>query len=236
MKKVVLAIIPFNNKFVAVSKRYDYNILTLPGGKVEECESVDAALDREVSEETGLQVVNKELFNISVYDNYQTFCYLVKEYKGELKNNADLILANEGITKYVDYTEILNKGLYSDYNSRIFEMYFEYINSNGALQRYFGLKPNGTEIETYLVNYDEYLAITTIFTLHKSYEEAAKYEYAKKAFEINIAELNLNELQNKMLYYKNEAKCDINTATDYFRQANQEEWEKYIKTINNYGK
>jgi len=65
--------------------RDDREYWVVPGGSVEEGESVEEALDREIMEELGIRVIEKELlFKIESIGRLE-YCFLIKEYMGEPK-------------------------------------------------------------------------------------------------------------------------------------------------------
>ena len=70
--------------------KYAYRKLAMPAGHLEEGESVDEALVREMKEELGIKLTDYELVQImslngdtGVYDSY---FYLCKGYEGEIRN------------------------------------------------------------------------------------------------------------------------------------------------------
>ena len=76
------------------------------GGHVEENETIDECVVREVKEETNLDLVNFKLCGevLFILNNYaeQMFVYTSKEFKGELKD------CNEGTLEWIDKEKVLD--------------------------------------------------------------------------------------------------------------------------------
>ena len=70
--------------------KYAYGMLAMPAGHLEEGESADEALVREIKEELGIELTDFELVQVmnlngdtGVYDSY---FYVCKDYEGEITN------------------------------------------------------------------------------------------------------------------------------------------------------
>lgn len=134
-REAVRAIIMDNNKILLIysEKNGDYK---LPGGGVEEGETYEEALIREVEEEAGVRVsINKELFRVMEYDEGQfddcdLFKMLSIYYEAHvtknLKQNLDSYEYEMGfIPKWVEISqaieknkEILNSGNFPRWTKR----------------------------------------------------------------------------------------------------------------------
>ncbi len=134
-REAVRAIIMDNNKILLIysEKNGDYK---LPGGGVEEGETYEEALIREVEEEAGVRVsINKELFRVMEYDEGQfddcdLFKMLSIYYEAHvtknLKQNLDSYEYEMGfIPKWVEISqaieknkEILNSGNFPRWTNR----------------------------------------------------------------------------------------------------------------------
>ena len=89
--KVAVRAIIVKNKKVLLLHRRDYDLWELPGGGMDNNETIKHAIKREVKEETNLTV--KPLKLIGVYHNYRDkiiiFTFLVKILSGRLKKNDE---------------------------------------------------------------------------------------------------------------------------------------------------
>ncbi len=121
-RQIVLAIIKIKDKILSISRidnRQDFGLI---GGDVEENETLQEALLREVFEETGLIINdNVPLIDIRNYHGNVVHCYLVEE--TDIKNINDLKLGyiEEGDLELKTIDELCkNTNSYYDYNSDIF--------------------------------------------------------------------------------------------------------------------
>ncbi len=95
VEQVVRAILERNNKvlFLERNQNLDYpNKLTLPGGKRKETEEAKSALEREVKEETNLEIQNTEfLFYLSNNREGTRFLqhYYKADFTGKIKLNKE---------------------------------------------------------------------------------------------------------------------------------------------------
>ena len=110
MIEVVAAIIKVNDKFLCCQRsqnKYSYlsRKFEFPGGKVEDNETNEEALERELQEELGIYAkIGKELMN---YEHmFKTTIYNISfmeilEYEGEILNNAHSVI------KWVKFSNLL---------------------------------------------------------------------------------------------------------------------------------
>jgi|SRR6476661_5957490 len=111
--------------YLATSRKYDHSLFSCPGGKVEEGETVEESLARELKEETGLDLVRSVLVDVRTYFNKQktpplkelVYCYIVIA-KGRLSTNEELLARGEGVVKWVTLKELLN-GAFADYYEKL---------------------------------------------------------------------------------------------------------------------
>lgn len=109
MVNVVIGIIEKDNRILLIKReRGDFiNMWGLPGGKVEECEHIDHAIEREIREELGLQTKFQTLLGISteiMHDkNSTSFLYVC-----HLKLISSKIKNPEFETHWFDIEEIKN--------------------------------------------------------------------------------------------------------------------------------
>lgn len=124
LQKVVVGILEKDNLFLGVSRRNNHNRIGLVGGKADNQEDTIDALIRETIEETGLIIIKATLLDVREYAGYETYCYIINEYQGELTPNEKLIEIGEGICGFFDKS-ILCGDFCGDYNELILQKYFE---------------------------------------------------------------------------------------------------------------
>lgn len=106
----VSAIIKKNNKFLAVKLSY-YDGYALPGGHVEEGESMEDALKREVFEETGLKIKSLKYFRSypTSFAKYPSLCAsFIVDASGNLRESE------EGRLSWVSSSELMKNLFYKD--------------------------------------------------------------------------------------------------------------------------
>ncbi len=121
-KKVVVAIIEIDEKFVGVSRKYDHTRFGLPGGKCDLQESTLNALKREIFEETGLTITEALLLDIRYYEGYETYCYIIKSFTGNLSNRDTLLANGEALCEMKTIDELC-ANFCADYNTDVFHLY-----------------------------------------------------------------------------------------------------------------
>ena len=124
LQKVVVGILEKDNLFLGVSRRNNHKRIGLVGGKCDDGENAFNALIRETIEETGLIITKATLLDVREYAGYETYCFIIDEYQGELTPNEKLIEIGEGICGFFDKS-ILCGDFCGDYNELILQKYFE---------------------------------------------------------------------------------------------------------------
>jgi 8-oxo-dGTP diphosphatase len=105
---------------LGVSRKDDKTKFGLPGGKVDEGETMYEALVRELKEETGLDVIKAVPIYFREDGVYVTVVYLISEYSG------DIYTEEVGVVKWVTFEE-LKHGAFSEYNTML-EEHLKFIN------------------------------------------------------------------------------------------------------------
>lgn len=92
----------------------DWKGYTLPGGHIENGESIVDAVFREIKEETGLTILNPRLCGVKQFPieggRYIVFLFSADEYEGEL------ISSEEGEMHWIKKAELSNVNLVGDFN------------------------------------------------------------------------------------------------------------------------
>lgn len=103
MESVVLIAINNEGKVLSVSRKTDHNDFGLIAGKIEENETPEKAVIRELREETGIETnINSLKLLFQVFINQENFyIFLLKTDKTPKQ------MENEGVSKWSDWEEVL---------------------------------------------------------------------------------------------------------------------------------
>ena len=118
MKKAscILLIDEKNKLFLSVSLKTDKTDFNLPGGKVEKGETFKQAAIREMKEETGLDILEKDLimFQEDFVDGFQVITYLTTNYTNNIYTEE------EGIVKWLPYIFLTKSKSWKKENSNLY--------------------------------------------------------------------------------------------------------------------
>lgn len=119
MKRAVCVLLKNEEgKFLSVTRKDNPNDFGMPGGKVEENESLEDAIVRETREETGLEINDLQKVYEGYDDHdYMVTCYAAKWFGKLIINNPD---EETGVVAWVDRNILIEKSSFSGYNLTIF--------------------------------------------------------------------------------------------------------------------
>jgi mutator protein MutT len=107
-------------KLLGVSRKDQTNLFGLPGGKVDEGESMKEGVIREVKEETGLDVKSAEPIFLREDGEFVAAVYLVTDYEGVVSTKES------GVVAWITFEE-LKQGAFSEYNTKL-EQHLKFLN------------------------------------------------------------------------------------------------------------
>lgn len=107
-------------KLLGVSRKDNSKLFGLPGGKVDEGESMTEGVIREVKEETGLNVKSASPIFLREDGEFVAAVYLVTDYNGEVSTKES------GVVAWITF-EDLKQGAFSEYNTKL-EQHLKFLN------------------------------------------------------------------------------------------------------------
>ena len=115
----ILIINKVPNFFLSVSLKDDYEDMNLPGGKVEENETLIEAAIRETKEETGLDIKNLQFLYEEPDEKFNVVTYYTYDYGGDIHTNENHIV------KWLPLIYLQNSKKWQDYNTKIYKLYLQ---------------------------------------------------------------------------------------------------------------
>lgn len=115
MKQSVCVLVVIDQKILAVSRKNDFTIFGMPGGKTELNENLEAAAIRETQEEAGITVSDLEELYADQCGQYFCTTFFAHKYHGNPKTPAN----NEGLVKLLSIDEFLSNNAFPKYNTTV---------------------------------------------------------------------------------------------------------------------
>ena len=114
MKRAICALIYVNGKPLGVSRKTDTTKMGLPGGKVEEGETLKETVYREILEETGLKVISSQL----IFSRLDEYGYVTDTFKCDVE--GEINTTETGVVREVTWNELF-EGPFGEYNRQLYD-------------------------------------------------------------------------------------------------------------------
>lgn len=112
MKHAVVILVMKDNKVLGVSRKDDPSAFGLPGGKVDDGETLEQAARRELLEETGLIATSLRCVYVAPEKEFSTVAF-------EASVTGEISTTESGVVRWVE-PEVLFSGPFGEYNTRLF--------------------------------------------------------------------------------------------------------------------
>jgi 8-oxo-dGTP pyrophosphatase MutT (NUDIX family) len=122
-KLAVCGVLPVLGHFLSVTRKDNFNKIGFIGGKVDDGESLEEALMREVLEETGLFIEIDKTYDPFVEedgDDYLVYCFIIK-----LKNEEHISIneSETGLIRIASKQKLIDDSPWSEYNKGVFKWF-----------------------------------------------------------------------------------------------------------------
>lgn len=115
----VLVINKEEYSFLSVSLKEDHEDFNLPGGKLEDNETLEEAGIREVKEETGIDIYNLKFLYKGFDGSTEVVTFYTTEYFGDINTRENHVV------KWLPIYDLTKSKKWPIYNSTIFNKYLE---------------------------------------------------------------------------------------------------------------
>ena len=122
--KAVCALFPILGMFLTVSRKDNHTLFGMAGGKVDEGETLEQALKREVLEETGLHVnITDDMPFVDDIGKYEVTCFKVVLADEE---HVNIDAKETGLIKLSDREALISKehSPFAEYNVKAFDHFY----------------------------------------------------------------------------------------------------------------
>ena len=110
----VLIVNKYEQTFLSVSLKTDHTDFNLPGGTVENNETLKEAGIREVKEETGMDIKNLEDLHKDIYEDCEVTTFLTYDYIGNIYTKENHIV------KWLPLFDLTKSKSWPEYNSIVY--------------------------------------------------------------------------------------------------------------------
>lgn len=117
MKQAVVAVIcDSNGRILSVSRRNRPSEKGLPGGKVDDNETLTQAVIREIKEETGLNIIKCNPIFVDFDGEYETIAFQCV-WEGEINPGS----GETGVVEWLEWSKLLEYSVFKDYNQKLYK-------------------------------------------------------------------------------------------------------------------